>query len=89
MEEMPAVIKAADMPEEQINMAIKIAAEGKNKYGQLNLVAAFIKREFDRLYEPSWHCCVGDTFGSYITHETGNLIYFFLKEMAVLIWKAG
>ena len=89
MDDIPAVIKAADMPEERVNMAIRIAVDAKNKFSQLNLVAAYIKKEFDKLYEPSWHCCVGDGFGSYITHETGNLVYFFLKEMAVLVWKAG
>ena len=89
MEEMPAVIKAADMSEERVNVAIRVAIDAKNKFDKLNLVAAYIKREFDKRYEPSWHCCVGDSFGSFVTQETGNLVYFFLKEMAVLLWKAG
>ena len=89
MDEIPAVIKAADMPEDRVKMAIRVAVDAKNKFQQLNLIAAYIKREFDKLYEPSWHCCVGDSFGSFVTHETGNLVYFFLKEMAVLVWKAG
>ena len=89
MEEMPAVVKATDMSEEQVNMAIRVAIDAKNKFEQRNLIAAYIKKEFDKMYEPSWHCCVGDSFGSFVTHETGNLVYFFLKEMAVLVWKAG
>ena len=79
MEEVPAVVKAADMSEERVSMAIRVAIDAKTKFDKLNLVAAYIKKEFDKLYEPSWHCCVGDGFGTSIAHETGNLVYFFLK----------
>ena len=89
MEGLPAVIKVADMPEDKVTMAIKVAMEAKDKYTKLNMIAAYIKKELDKNCDPNWHCCVGDSFGSYVTHETGNLLYFFLKEIAVLIWKAG
>ena len=41
-------------------------------------IAAFIKKEFDKKYNPTWHCIVGRNFGSYVTHETKNFIYFYM-----------
>jgi len=52
-------------------------------------VAAFIKKEFDKKYNPTWHVIVGRNFGSYVTHETKHFIYFYLGQVAVLIFKAG
>ena len=89
MEEVPAVIKAADMSEERVNMAIRIAVDAKNKFDQLNLVAAYIKKEFDKKYNPTWHCIVGRNFGSYVTHETRHFIYFYLGQVAILLFKSG
>ena len=52
-------------------------------------VAAYIKKEFDKKYNPTWHCIVGRNFGSYVTHETKNFIYFYLGQVAVLLFKSG
>ena len=47
---------------------------------------ADIKKEFDKKYGPTWHCIVGRNFGSYVTHETKNFIYFYLGQVAVLLF---
>lgn len=52
-------------------------------------VAAHIKKDFDKKYHPTWHCIVGRNFGSYVTHETKNFIYFYLGQVAILLWKSG
>ena len=90
-------------------------------------IAAFIKKEFDKKYNPTWHCIVGRyacplplsltrsltrslthsltrsrtharthalahsrrNFGSYVTHETKHFIYFYLGQIAVLLFKSG
>ena len=52
-------------------------------------IAAFIKKEFDRKYNPTWHCIVGRNFGSYVTHETKHFIYFYLGQVAILLFKSG
>jgi hypothetical protein len=52
-------------------------------------IAAFIKKEFDRKYSPTWHCIVGRNFGSYVTHETKHFIYFYLGQVAILLFKSG
>ncbi|CAE7202529.1 KLHL4 [Symbiodinium natans] len=43
-------------------------------------IAAFIKKEFDKKYNPTWHAVVGRNFGSYVTHETKHFIYFYLGQ---------
>ena len=52
-------------------------------------VAAYIKREFDKKYNPTWHVIVGRNFGSYVTHETKHFIYFYLGQVAILLFKSG
>lgn len=56
---------------------------------QLQDIAAFIKKEFDKKYNPTWHCIVGRNFGSYVTHETRHFIYFYLGQVAILLFKSG
>ena len=50
---------------------------------------SYIKKEFDRKYNPTWHCIVGRNFGSYVTHETKHFIYFYLGQVAILLFKSG
>lgn len=40
-------------------------------------------------YNPTWHCIVGRNFGSYVTHETKHFIYFYLGQVAILLFKSG
>ena len=52
-------------------------------------IAAHIKKEFDRKFNPTWHCIVGRNFGSYVTHETKHFIYFYMGQIAILLFKSG
>jgi dynein light chain LC8-type len=54
--------------------AIDIATQALKKFNIDKDIAAFIKKEFDKNYNPTWHYIVGRNFGSYITHETKHLI---------------
>ena len=40
-------------------------------------------------YNPTWHVIVGRNFGSYVTHETKHFIYFYLGQIAILLFKSG
>jgi dynein light chain LC8-type len=84
-----AIIKSADMGEEMQKQAIECANEALEKHPVEKDVAAYIKKEFDKKYSPTWHCIVGRNFGSYVTHETKHFIYFYLGQMAVLLFKSG
>ncbi len=48
-----------------------------------------VEQEFDKKYTPTWHCIVGRNFGSYVTHETKHFIYFYLGQVAILLFKSG
>jgi dynein light chain LC8-type len=82
MTDRKAVIKNADMSEEMQQDAVDCATQAMEKYNIEKDIAAFIKREFDKKYNPTWHCIVGRNFGSYVTHETkvfrGNLALYLL-----------
>lgn len=49
-------------------------------------IAQFMKRELDRKYGSVWHCIVGRHFGSYVSHDDKNFLYFFIGDCGFLIW---
>ena len=85
------VIKNADMPQEMQADAVETAIQAGQLFSAEKDIAAYIKREFDKKYNPTWHCIVGTNFGSQVTFETGRFVYFFLRQgfTAVLLFKAG
>ncbi|XP_022089581.1 dynein light chain LC6, flagellar outer arm-like isoform X1 [Acanthaster planci] len=89
MSERKAVVKNADMAEDVQQDAIECATQAMEKFNVEKDIAAYIKKEFDRKYNPTWHCIVGRNFGSYVTHETKHFIYFYLGQVAVLLFKSG
>ncbi|XP_062149532.1 uncharacterized protein LOC133858101 [Alnus glutinosa] len=46
-----------------------------------------VKKEFDRVYGPAWHCIVGSSFGSFVTHSTGCFLYFSMEKLCILLFK--
>ncbi|XP_037918372.1 dynein light chain 1, cytoplasmic isoform X1 [Hermetia illucens] len=89
MSDRKAVIKNADMSEEMQQDAVDCATQALEKYNIEKDIAAYIKKEFDKKYNPTWHCIVGRNFGSYVTHETRHFIYFYLGQVAILLFKSG
>merc|ERR1740129_371993 len=81
MADRKAVIKNADMAEDMQQDAIDCATQALEKYN--------IEKEFDKKYNPTWHVIVGRNFGSYVTHETKHFVYFYIGQMAVLLFKSG
>nr|XP_027127433.1 dynein light chain 1, cytoplasmic-like [Coffea arabica] len=51
------------------------------------LLARSLKKEFDGLYGPAWHCVVGKSFGSFVTHSPGGFVYFSLDSLSFLLFK--
>ncbi|CAF3507765.1 unnamed protein product [Adineta steineri] len=89
MTDRKAVIKNADMSEDMQQDAVDIATQALEKYNIEKDIAAYIKKEFDKKYNPTWHCIVGRNFGSYVTHETKHFIYFYLGQVAILLFKSA
>ncbi|CAK1552411.1 unnamed protein product [Leptosia nina] len=76
------------MSEEMQQDAVDCATQALEKFNIEKDIAAFIKKEFDKKYNPTWHCIVGRNFGSYVTHETRHFIYFYLGQVAILLFKS-
>ena len=50
-------------------------------------ISEFIKKFFDQTYGPNWHCCVGKHFASYVTYQSKHYIFFYIGQMAILLYK--
>ncbi|XP_049728077.1 dynein light chain 1, cytoplasmic-like [Elephas maximus indicus] len=83
------VIRNIDMSEEMQQDAVACASQALDRYSIEKDIATYIKMEFDEKYGPFWHCVVGRNFGSYVTHESNHFIYFYLNQLAILLFKSG
>lgn len=46
-------------------------------------------KDFDTTYGPAWHCIVGTSFGSYVTHSLGGFLYFSVDKAYVLLFRTA
>lgn len=91
------IIKDSDMTPEMQQKAFQWAEEAlclfqvkENGYVKRideKNVAGYIKKKFDRMYHPTWHCIVGKNFASYVTHQTECFTYFYTQTIAILLFK--
>lgn len=89
MSNRKAVIKNADMAEDMQQVAVDVATQALEQYNLEKDISAYIKKEFDKKYSPSWHCIVGKNFGSNVSHETKHFINFYFGQVAILLFKSG
>lgn len=52
-------------------------------------LALSLKKEFDSCYGPAWHCIVGTSFGSYVTHSVGGFVYFSIDKVHILLFRTA
>lgn len=53
-------------------------------------LAFTLKKEFDGVYGPAWHCIVGTGFGSFVTHSVGGFLYFSMDhKLYILLFKTS
>ncbi|XP_061975630.1 uncharacterized protein LOC133697216 isoform X3 [Populus nigra] len=77
-------VRAADMPVLLQDRAFRCARDQLDSMpGKLDSkrLALALKKEFDAAYGPAWHCIVGTSFGSYVTHSTGGFLYFSIDKL--------
>lgn len=63
-------------------------ADEENVSNNFRQIAMDIKKDFDKRYKPTWHCIVGDNFGSFLTHESKTFIFFEINSTSVLLFKS-
>ncbi|XP_077232992.1 uncharacterized protein LOC143874112 isoform X2 [Tasmannia lanceolata] len=75
-------VGASDMPLAHQNRAFRCARDSLDSMPKLDTMslALSLKKEFDSFYGPAWHCIVGTSFGSYVTHSLGGFLYFSIDK---------
>jgi len=82
-------VKSVDMSDEMQAMALEVAKDAMKANNVEKDIAQNIKKTFDQRYGNTWHCIVGRNFGSFVTHETKHFIYFYVGNLAVLLYKTA
>lgn len=52
-----------------------------------HISCCWMTQEFDSLYGPAWHCVVGKSFGSFVSHSPGGFVYFSVDSFSFLLFK--
>ncbi|PON62726.1 Dynein light chain [Parasponia andersonii] len=80
-------VRASDMPIPLQSRAFRCARDHLDSMppGKLDSkrLALALKKEFDSSYGPAWHCIVGTSFGSYVTHSLGGFLYFSIDKLFI------
>lgn len=81
---------AVDMPPYMQIHAVDCARKAHDSLEKFTArsLACTLKREFDGVYGPAWHCIVGTSFGSFVTHSVGGFMYFSMdQKLYILLFK--
>ncbi|XP_066343026.1 uncharacterized protein [Miscanthus floridulus] len=84
-------VRAADMPLSLQRRAVRVAVEAVAAMPRLESkrLALALKKDFDTTYGPAWHCIVGTSFGSYVTHSLGGFLYFSVDKVYILLFRTA
>ncbi|KAG9137968.1 hypothetical protein Leryth_022459 [Lithospermum erythrorhizon] len=83
-------VVAVDMPPFMQIHAVDCARKAHDSLEKFTArsLASTLKREFDGVYGPAWHCIVGTSFGSFVTHSVGGFMYFSMdQKLYILLFK--
>uniref|UniRef100_A0A7S3UA45 Dynein light chain n=1 Tax=Picocystis salinarum TaxID=88271 RepID=A0A7S3UA45_9CHLO len=86
-EEEEVEIKSTDMDEAKVLEAVRVAKEALQVDKLEKAVAETVKKHFDVKYGVNWHCIVGQSFGSFVTHREGAFLYAYVGKYAILLYK--
>ncbi|KAK6123349.1 hypothetical protein DH2020_042909 [Rehmannia glutinosa] len=83
-------VVAVDMPPFMQIHAVDCARKAHDSLEKFTskTLAHTLKKEFDGVYGPAWHCIVGTSFGSFVTHSVGGFMYFSMDhKLYILLFK--
>ncbi|PON61033.1 Dynein light chain [Parasponia andersonii] len=83
-------VVSVDMPPFMQIHAVEFARKAHDSLEKFTskTLACALKKEFDGVYGPAWHCIVGTSFGSFVTHSVGGFLYFSLdQKLYILMFK--
>lgn len=84
----PPVLKFTDMNDEMVKEVYERTMDFLEMYTSHREVAQNLKNVFETKYNPTWHCIIGRLFGAHVTYEAKNYIYFYIGQVAVLLYKS-
>ncbi|KAK6936308.1 Dynein light chain, type 1/2 [Dillenia turbinata] len=89
--DLNARLRSADMPVVMQERALRhtrglLDADPKTRPNPTHMALA-LKKEFDGAFGVAWHCIVGKSFGSFVTHSSGGFIYFSMDKLSFLLFK--
>lgn len=77
------------MTDDMRDDAIKEARHAAEQKESEKEISRAIKKFFDNKYSPCWHCIVGKSFNAHVSYQTKHYIFFYVKQIAVLLYKMG
>ncbi|GMH01326.1 hypothetical protein Nepgr_003165 [Nepenthes gracilis] len=83
-------VVSADMPPFMQIHAVSCARKTHDSLEKFTTktLALTLKKEFDGVYGPAWHCIAGTSFGSFVTHSVGGFLYFSMdQKLYILLFK--
>mgnify|MGYP000340725587 CR=1 FL=1 len=88
-------LRKSDMPSDmqqaaisQFESAFHTATAFNPESIALKPLAEKMKRTMDAEFGPHWHCIIGRSFGSFVTHEPGRFLFGYVNdEWAVLLFR--
>ncbi|PIN08921.1 Dynein light chain type 1 [Handroanthus impetiginosus] len=84
-------LRSADMPfamqERALRHSRAVVDSADQRRPNPTILARSLKKEFDSVYVPAWHCVAGKSFGSFVTHSPGGFVYFSVDSLSFLLFK--
>ncbi|THD28634.1 hypothetical protein D915_000483 [Fasciola hepatica] len=87
MQKPRRIIYKTDMTAEMQEKAVELISHAFAVYVSDVDVVAYLTDEFDKRYEPSWHCIMGTQFTTSIKREEGCYIHFHVNNKDVVLFK--
>ncbi|THU48176.1 hypothetical protein C4D60_Mb09t23480 [Musa balbisiana] len=81
-------LKQSSSFQPDIAMKLNLMVHGRQSETPNNDITEMVK-EFDSTYGPAWHCIVGTSFGSYVTHSLGGFLYFSIDKVYILLFRTA
>lgn len=78
-------LKSPELKEEIFEISLKAVKE----FTLEREIAGVVKKELDIKHGSTWHVIVGRSFGSYVTHEKGHFMYYYVGPLAFLVFKTA
>lgn len=75
-----------ELQEDVFRYVDEITKDGDKPVKEL---AALLKKHMDQTHDGIWHVIIGTDFGSYVSHEAGKFLHFYIGDRAFMLFKTA